>query len=70
MADIPMSISAAASFSAARAAADVKSAVAIKALKMANAQQQSVVGLIEGAVESAEALTQEPRRGERVDVSG
>lgn len=65
-----MSVNAVAAASSAQAQAQVNSAVAIKTLKMANDQQQSVISLLDAAVASAEAVqSYEPGKGAQVDVT-
>lgn len=73
-----MTINSAAAFSAARVQTQIGQAVAVKAMKIANAQQQSVLSLLQSATEQAGALeSNEPLgqveaselgKGERVDL--
>lgn len=65
-----MNVSSAASLIPAAGQSDVGTAAALKALKLANEQQQSVLSLIDAAVESADQIrSEEPGKGEHVDVS-
>ncbi|RMF83024.1 MAG: hypothetical protein D6744_05465 [Planctomycetota bacterium] len=65
-----MSVSAVAAAGSAHAQAEVHSAVAVKALKLANEQQQSAATLLDAAVATAEQIqSHEPGKGTLVDIS-
>ena len=59
-----MTINSAAAFSAARANTEIGQAVALKALKISNAQQQNVLGLLQSATEQAGEIESNEPTGE------